>query len=249
MKLILENATNELIEHVRSEVEKAVQDGKLESTSVSGVDFRYEGSTGTGRWTQLTLAAQGTRLWSETPNPNSPIYAGPLPTDEASINMVIADLIYTQQQLAFFSKLGVTYIGRVQINPRTMLVIDNKRKTSDRHDETLSSPLDALLSACPPDWWGSLAVVSAPSQKKMEGFLEAFPDPIPMVFSTGAASMLKFAGREYVQIASPKLLDNGKADLHYGMDMRGRTNDLSKRLAIIESGENPDALEESIQIS
>jgi hypothetical protein len=164
-------------------------------------------------------------LWSNTANKNSPIYAGPLPSTGREADLVIADLVYTKQQLDFFKSFGVVYIGRVEVDPRNLLVIDHK-KAKERHDVHLSEPLGALLSASPADWWGSLGVVSAGSVDKLQAFVEAMPDVVPLVYSTGAAAKLKFFGLEYVHLDEPKLLEDGNPNLRYGRDMRGRANSL-----------------------
>lgn len=229
MKLFLENASSDLTEYIQSHSADI-----LKSTSVSGVDFQYD-DTGLGRWNQLVLASQGGRLYSDTPNKNSPLYAGALPKNAREVDVLIADLVYTKLQYDFYKKLGATYIGRVQLDPRNLLVLDHKKKPDQRHDVYLSEPLNALLSASPADWWGSLGIVSAGTPAKLERFVNSFLDAIPMVISPKVTNILKFAGRDYVHLNEPKFKDNGKPDVHYGLDMRGRTNDLSKRLAEEES--------------
>lgn len=237
MKLILEDASPELFEYIQSHSADI-----LKSTTVSGVDFQYD-NTGRGRWNQMVLAAQGARLWSNKPNKDSPLYAGPLPSNPRGVDLMIADLIYTKQQLDFHKKFGVTYIGRVHLDPRSMLVLDHK-KPADRHDVALSEPLDALLSASPANWWGSMGIVSAGNVEKLEAFVNTYLDTIPMVISTGAAAKMKFAGRDYVHLNDPKFTDTGKPDIQYGLEMRGRVNDLSKKLALEESARiNPNRVE------
>lgn len=219
MKLILENASRELTEYIQSHSADI-----LKSTSVTGVDFQYDDS-GEGRWNQLVLASQGTRLWTDRTNKNSPLYAGPLPTTHRGVEMMIADLVYTKQQLDFYKGFGVVYIGRVEVDPRNLLLIDHKKATA-RHDVHLSEPLSAFLSALPADWWGSLGIVSAGSVDKLQAFLEAIPDAVPLVYSPGAAAKLRFFGLDFVELDEPKLLETGKPDLKYGRDVRGRTNSL-----------------------
>jgi hypothetical protein len=219
MNLILENASRELTEYIQSHSADI-----LKSTSVTGVDFQYD-DTGEGRWNQLVLASQGARLWTDRTNKNSPLYAGPLPTDYRGVEMMIADLSYTQQQLDFYKSFGVVYIGRVEVDPRNILVIDHK-KTKERHDVHLSEPLGAFLSALPADWWGSLGIVSAGSVDKLQAFLEAIPDAVPLVYTPGAAAKLRFFGLDFVELEEPKRLETGKPDLKYGRNVRGLTNSL-----------------------
>lgn len=219
MKLILENASRELTEYIQSHSADI-----LKSTSVTGVDFQYD-DTGEGRWDQLVLASQGARLWSDRVNRNSPLYAGPLPTTSRGVEMVLADLRYTKQQLDFYKSFGVVYIGRVEVDPRNLLVIDHK-KAVERHDVHLSEPLSAFLSALPADWWGSLGIVSAGSVDKLQTFMEAIPDAVPLVYTSGAAAKLRFFGLDFVELDEPKRLETGKPDLKYGRDVRGQTNSM-----------------------
>lgn len=222
MNLILQDAPEDLIEYIQP---KLVEN--LESTSVSGVDFQYD-DTAVGRWNQLVLAGQGSRLWSDKENRNSPLYAGRLPKNAKEADLLIADLLYTQGRLDRFKAHRVTYIGRVALDPRNILVIDHK-KAAERQDVHLSEALSAVLSASPKDWWGSLGIVSSGNPDALESFLNSMPDVIPMAYSAGAAAKLKYAGREFVTLEEPK------PSLTYGMNMRGSTNDLSRKLAIQES--------------
>lgn len=221
MKLILDEAPKELIEYVVRHLPAVLKDA-VEIISLDGLEYN---DSALGRWTQLVLAGEGARLWSNSANKNSPLYAGPLPTTGKEADLVIADLVYTTQQLDFFKQFGVVYIGRVEVDPRNLLVIDHK-KAIERHDVHLSQALGALLSAAPSDWWGSLGVVSAGSVDKLEAFMSAMPDVVPLVYSTGAAAKLNYFSLDYVHLDEPKYLENGNPNLKYGRDMRGRANSL-----------------------
>lgn len=221
MKLILDEAPKELIEYIQTHLPESLE-GEVEVVSLDGIEYN---DSALGRWTQLVLAGEGARLWSNTVNKNSPIYAGALPSTGREADLVIADLVYTQQQLDFYKGFGVTYIGRVEVEPRNLLVIDHK-KAKERHDVYLSEPLGAFLSASPADWWGSLGVVSAGSVEKLQAFMEAMPDVVPLAYTTGAASKLRFFGLDFVELNEPKLLENGNPDLKYGRNTRGMANSL-----------------------
>jgi hypothetical protein len=220
MKLILDEAPKELIEYIHDHLPESLED--VEIVSLDGIEYN---DSALGRWTQLVLAGEGARLWSNTANKNSPLHAGALPSTGKGADLVIADLVYTKQQLDFFKGFGVVYIGRVEVDPRNLLIIDHK-KASLRHDVHLSEPLSAFLSALPADWWGSLGVVSAGSVDKLQAFLEAMPDTVPLVYSTGAAAKLRFFGLDFVDLVEPKYLEGTKPDMKYGRDVRGRTNSL-----------------------
>lgn len=221
MKLILDEAPQELIEYIRDHLPESLE-GEVEVVSLDGIEYN---DSALGRWTQLVLAGEGARLWSNKVNKNSPIYAGPLPSTWKDADLVIADLAYTKQQLDFYKSFGVTYIGRVEVDPRNLLVIDHK-KAKERHDVHFSEPVGALLSASPPDWWGSVGVVSAGSVDKLQAFLEAMPDVVPLAYTTGAAAKLRFFGLDFVELNEPKYLENNMPDLKYGRNMRGLSNSL-----------------------
>lgn len=221
MKLILDEAPLDLIRYIRDHLPASLA-GSVEIISPDEIEYN---DSALGRWTQLALAGEGARLWSNTVNSNSPIHAGPLPSTGKAADLVLADLVYTKQQLDFFKGFGVTYIGRVEVDPRNLLVIDHK-KAKERHDVHLSEPLAALLSASPADWWGSLGVVSAGSVDKLQAFLEAMPDVVPVVYSAGAAAKLRYLDIDHVQLEEPKYLEDGSPDLKYGRNMRGLANSL-----------------------
>lgn len=221
MKLILDEAPPQLIEYVHNHLPETLT-GEVEIVSLDGLEYN---DSALGRWTQLILAGEGARLWSNTVNRNSPIYAGPLPSTGKEADLAIADLVYTKQQLDFYRGFGVTYIGRVEVDPRNLLIVDHK-KPMERHNVHLSEALGALLSASPPDWWGSLGVVSAGSVDKLGALLEAMPDVVPLVYTDGAAAKLRFLDVDHVQLDQPAYLADGKPDLKYGRDMRGQANSL-----------------------
>lgn len=221
MKLILDEAPIDLVDYIYANLPDTLR-GEVEVVSLDGIEYN---DSAFGRWTQLVLAGEGARLWSNNPNKNSPIYAGPLPATGKEADLVIADLVYTKQQLDFYKSFGVVYIGRVEVDPRSLLVIDHK-KAKERHDVHLSEPLGALLSASPADWWGSVGVVSAGSVEKLQAFMSAIPDVVPIVYTEGAAAKLRYLDIDHVRLDEPKHLEDGSADLKYGRNMRGLANSL-----------------------
>lgn len=230
MKLIFENSPQSLLDSVQAGSAEI-----LKSTSVTGVDFQFD-DTPEGRWQQLALAAQGTRLWSNKVNRNSPLWAGKLPTTDAEIELVLRDLEFAEMRAKTLASYKVCYIGRSYVQPRNLLVIDHKRTPADRHDATLTKPLRDLLSAAPFDWWGSLGIVSASSPARLSAFLEDHQDVVPMAYTNGATAKLKFAGRDYVHLGTPT------PDSNYGVDMRVRSNRLSAEMAqppVVEEDEEP----------
>lgn len=220
MKLILDEAPKELIVYLHTHLPETLEE--VEIVSLDGIEYN---DSALGRWTQLTLAGEGARLWSNKENKNSPIYAGRLPTDGRGADLVLADLLYTKQQLDFYKSFGVVYIGRVEVDPRNLLVIDHK-KASERHNVHLSEPLSAFLSALPADWWGSLGIVSAGSVDKLQAFLEAMPDVVPLAYTAGGSAKLRHLDIDFVELDEPKYLEGTKPDLKYGRNVRGLANSL-----------------------
>lgn len=214
MKLIFENAPQPLLDDVQ-----AVSAEILKSTSVTGVDFQYDNVSAESRWTQLVMAAQGTRLWSNRPNPHSPLYAGKLPKNDREIELIMRDLEFARMRAEVVAEYNVCYIGRTYVQPRNLLVIDHK-KAGERQNVALSEPLRDLLTAAPFDWWGSLGIVSSGSPDRLVDFLDAHPDVVPLTYSTGGMAKLKYAGREFVHLGTPKPTSD------YGIDMRVRSNAL-----------------------
>jgi hypothetical protein len=229
MKLIFEDAPDNLLEYINSLSEEV---DILKSTERRLLDSPYGNMDPHSRWEQLRLAAQGGRLYSNTENKESPLYAGPLPKNAEDVRLILADLVYTKQQLEYMSQFGVSYIGRIQTDPRNLLVLDHK-KTAERHENHLSEALEAFLTACPHDWWGSLGIVSAGNADRLAAYLRITPDAIPMAYSTGAKAKIKYAGREFVEFEDPTTWT--KAPHFYGSELRGLTNDLSRKLALDES--------------
>lgn len=228
-KLILDGAPNNLVDFLNAQSESVEI---LKSTEIWTLGSKYDTSDPRVRWEHLKLAAEGARLYSNKEDKESPLYAGPLPKDSAAVQLLIADLIYTQQQLDYMAKFGVSYIGRIQTDPRNILVLDHK-KASERHDQEPSHALEAFLKAAPKDWWGTLGVVSAGNADKLQAFLEATLDAIPLAYSPGAVAKLKYAGREFVQFDDPNTWTGNI--IFRGTEIRGKANDLSKKLAIAES--------------
>lgn len=227
MKLFLEDAPNNLIEYLKPKLADFP-----ETVEISGIDFLYDDSP-QSRWEQLVLAAQGARLYTNKENTNSPLYAGPLPKDGPKADLIPIDLNYARKQRDYIQSFGVTYIGRTYVNPRAILVVDHK-KPAERVDVSLPETLEWILRDAPVDWWGTMAVCSTGNVDKLERLLNAIPDVIPMVLSTGSAAKVKFCGYDYVYLNEPK---PGPRDFRYGADMRGRTNDLSRKLAIADTGD------------
>jgi hypothetical protein len=118
----------------------------------------------------------------------------------------------------------VNYVGRANLDPRNIFVLDNK-KGNPLHDPSKDATLEALYASLPDDWWGSCGFVSTGNVDKLEAFFDALPETIPLAYTTGAFSKLRYFGREYVDLTVP---DGTEA---YGIKLRDRANRLSYDLS------------------
>lgn len=176
------------------------------------------------RWDDLILAKLGVRAYTEFLTEDSPIYAGAVPELD-KIRRISVDGAFAETRASYFNEFGVNYIGRTKLNPRNIFVLDNK-KGNPLHDPSKDPLLEALYASLPDDWWGSCGFVSSGNIDKLEAFFEAFPDVIPLAWTTGAFSKLKYLGLEYVSVGEPKNTPE------YGIDVRNRSNRLSYELSL-----------------
>jgi len=185
------------------------------------------------RWHQLRLATLGARVFSNTFDKDSALYAGPVPEAE-KIRKVSVDAAMAETRAGHFASLGVNYLGRTKLNPRNIFVLDNK-KGNNLHDPSKDPTLEALYASLPADWWGTCAFVSSGNPDKLVAFLDEFQgDVIPLAFTTGAFAKLKYAGLEYVEMGVP---DGTPA---YGIAAREASNRLSYKLSLPDEEEEAE---------
>ena len=179
------------------------------------------------RWEQLVFASKGVRVWSDNDYwswVDSPVHAGKVP-DAEKIRKVFVDGTTAETRAGHFASFGVNYIGRTKLNPRNIFLLDNK-KGNALHDPAKDATLEALYASLPDDWWGSCGFVSSGNPDKLGAFLDEFQgDVIPLAFTTGAFSKLKYLGLEYVTMGVP----DGTPE--YGIKAREASNRLSYKLS------------------
>lgn len=185
------------------------------------------------RWSQLILARQGVRIYTDSLSDESPLYAGPVPEAD-KIRKISVEGAFAEGRAGLFDSYGVNYIGRTKLNPRNIFVLDNK-KGNPLHDPSKDTLLEALYASLPDDWWGSCGFVSTGNIDKLEAFFEAFPDVIPLAFTTGAFSKLKYLGLDYVTVGEPRNTPE------YGIEVRNSSNRLSYELSLPEKPEIEDS--------
>jgi len=199
----------------------------------------YNTPKGLSRWSQLVFASLGVRVYTDKLDETSPVWAGPIPEVD-KIRKVFVDATNADTRAGHFASFGVNYIGRSKLNPRNIFVLDNK-KGNPLHDPAKDASLEALYASLPDDWWGSCGFVSSGNPDKLGAFLDEFQgDVIPLAFTTGAFSKLKYLGLEYVEMGVP---DGTTA---YGVTARERSNRLSYKLSepeAVEQTTNPSWLQ------
>lgn len=158
---------------------------------------------GKRRWMYLRHASLGTRLYSDTEDKNNPIYAGKLPETDEEIRRLILDAKFAEGRAEYFRSFGVNYIGRTNLTPRSIVILDNK-KDDPYHSPIQNETLEALYTSMPDDWWGSCGLVSSGNLNKLQPFMEALEETVPLAFSKGGIAKLKHMGLEYAEVGEPK---------------------------------------------
>jgi hypothetical protein len=191
------------------------------------------------RWKHLWLASLGARLYSNRVDENhwafnSPIFAGPIPAADKT-RKVAVDGAFAEGRASYFSQFGVNYVGRANVDPQNIFVLDNK-KGNPLHDPEKDASLEALYASLPDDWWQLCGFVSTPNIKRLEAFFEAVPSIIPIALTTGAKAKISFCGFDYVDGIAPN------PDKMYGVRVRDSVNRLSYKLSL-----TPEDLEAHIK--
>lgn len=193
-----------------------------------------------GRWTHLYLASLGVRLYSNHIDEsswmfNSPIFAGPIPTADKT-RKVAVDGAFAEGRASYFRQFGVNYIGRANVDPQNIFVLDNK-KGNPLHSPAVDASLEALYASLPDEWWQLCGFVSTGNINKLEAFFEAVPNIIPIAFTTGAKSKLGFFGVEFVDAIT------SNPTPAYGVQVRDWVNRLSFKLSL--TSEQREAYEQA----
>jgi hypothetical protein len=175
------------------------------------------------RWKQLYLASLGARVYSDSLDENSPIWAGSVPEDD-KLRRVSVDASFADGRASYFADFKINYIGRTNLDPRNIFVLDNK-KGNRLHDPSKDETLEALYASLPDEWWGSCAFVSTGNVDRLGAFLESQPEVIPLTFTTGGSAKLKSFDRPFVTVGAP----TGKTE--YGIEVRNLSNRLSYDLS------------------
>jgi hypothetical protein len=236
--ICLDSASPELIEAVRLEMiavspETPVRvfSESLSHMNVSAgthilhtnTEIIHTGTVAGLRWEDLRLASKGVRRWTQEAEENSPTYAGTL-TDRTEVHEIVADALFADGKTKYFDEFGVNYLGRTNLDPRTILVVDNKGNNKE-HSPAKSPEIDALLTSLPEEWWTAFAIVSSGNVDKLGDFLDMLSESLPLVYTNGAEAKLKYLGMDYTRIGEPT------PDAKYGFSVREASYRLNWRLA------------------
>lgn len=172
------------------------------------------------RWYHMYLASLGARLWVETAvKTSAPTYAGEILRTEVGINKIVVDAVFAENRAGIFQSAGVNYIGRTYGDPRTAVLVDYKKDKT--HNPTNDPYIRALLTSLPEDKlsaephdWGNFAIISTSNVDKLAAFVDDLSETNILAYSTGAMAKMRFIGRDFGSIGTPK------ADKKYGLDIR-----------------------------
>lgn len=181
---------------------------------------------GTARWTEMVWASKGVRVFSDHGDNNSPLYAGKLPRVKTDFDKLIAGAKFADGRASYFREFNVNYIGRTNLSPRNVILLDNK-KGNALHSPLMDESLLPLYQHMEDDWWGSCGIVSSGNVDRLEKFFDEFIDEtVPLGYTTGAFAKLKFFGLDYAQLPVPR------DDPKWGIEVREIANRLSYKLSL-----------------
>jgi len=237
MYIILDRPSNEeytrIHDHINELDGKPIGDGvevkEYVPTGPEHIVMQADFSGELDRYTHLRLAALGARLYSNhfeegSPYLNSPIFAGPIPAADKT-RKVAVDGAFAEGRAGYFRQFGVNYIGRANVDPQNIFVLDNK-KGNPLHSPAVDATLEALYASLPDDWWQLCGFVSTGNINKLEAFFEAVPNIIPVATTTGAKSKLGFFGMDFVDAVT------SNPTPAYGVQVRDAANRLSYKLSL-----------------
>lgn len=171
------------------------------------------------RWVHLYMSSLGGRLWVESKDDvvPSPYIAGSI-NDVYELRRIIVDAQFAEGKAAYYRSFGVNYLGRVNADPRVMILLDNKKdKTlSPSSNEDIFNILETYPESDNPEvaTWGNLALVSSGNVDKLEAFMDYLSETNVLAYTTGGFSKLNYMGRDFGKISAPR------HDPKYGIEIR-----------------------------
>lgn len=180
----------------------------------------------THRWIDMFNASRGLRSFSDNDHSDSPVYSGKLPRTPEDFAKMVASARFAENRASYFREFNVNYIGRTNLSPRNIIVLDNK-KGNPHHDPRIDPSLIPLYASMEDDWWGSCGIVSSGNVDRLGAFFDEFIDEvIPLGYTTGSHAKLKSFGVDFAKIPAP--VDDPK----WGTQVREIANRLSYDLSL-----------------
>lgn len=208
--------------------------GKGEHILLTGSFEGLLGTTVESRWADLNFARLGGRLWTDEEELTTASYAGKLSTGNTAQQIVI-DAAYAEGRAQFFDTLKVNYLGRVFVDPRTVVVLDNKLDNPELHpdkSEIVGNILASLPNSdVPENSYSAIGLVTASSVKRLEKFLWFLSETNTLSVSKGASNRLEKLGRDYIQLPKPT------SHPDYGIELRNASTLLKPALPELEPAE------------
>lgn len=172
------------------------------------------------RWADMLMASKGVRTWGGN-RLMSPTRAGEEPRD---VREVITDAQLAEGKAAYVAEFGVNYLGRVNMDPRTIVLVDYR---GDKlHNPHSDARVEDLLASLPEDVrtgktetsWTSFGIASTSNVKKLRDFVEYFDQTNFLAYSDGAKAKLRHLGRDFGEVEEPR------SDAKYGISLRGASS-------------------------
>lgn len=249
MFISIESSDSTLLERVYTKVEGQKPLDRIITDPIEALNFDYvPGSTthivtsldieniefkdvASERWAHLRLASLGARFWAPAnkPTTQSPIYSSKaLSGSSTDLDTIVVDAVYAEGKAAYVQSLGVNYVGRTYVDPRTIVLVDYKGDKT--HDPDRDQIVHDILTSLPNDRkpesaWGAFGIVSTSNTDRLGDFLAYMEETNILSYSPGGLAKLRHLGRDYGEVGQPN------SDRAYGVHLR----ETSARLHIINA--------------
>jgi hypothetical protein len=168
--------------------------------------------------------------------PSSVTYAKTIvvdPKDDELIDIIIRDAIYSEQRAQLFKSLGVNYFGRTNVDPRTILVVENK-KSNKNFDPRINKDAAKMLTVLPEKFWQTFAVVSSGSLDKLEEFLtEVVWSASALAYGETVVARLKLRNIPFSEIKPPEVTSNYSYHIRVMSDRVGKIEETTVGNSVI----------------
>lgn len=130
----------------------------------------------------------------------SPMYAGSI----LDPKKIVDSAIYAQARAEKFKDLKVNYIGRTFVDPKNVIVMDNK--SQDKNWDIISN----LMAVAPENWWDSVAFVSTSNVDYLDSlFNDTLYYSQAVALTPAAGAKLRHVGVDFVDISDIPFTERG----------------------------------------